>query len=202
LEVVFADPRPALSETNFKDERDRFGRLRRDELQTDWTVELLNYPLALAAALYRLVERRWMDSPRRKAAPLIGWHQMKSAPVNNSSRTMILAFGLSLLPSVTDLGAISQRHKPYEGSSSETVVRQGTRVHAEEARKAHIEGMVVLEIDITDSGSVINTHVVKSLDDGLDENSIHAVQQWRFESGKPTQALRIELNFGILDKRK
>jgi TonB family protein len=127
---------------------------------------------------------------------------MKSAPENNLSRTMILAFGLAVCFHPSPTWAQSRKDtNPMKAHPPRRLYGKEPE-YTEEARKAHIEGMVVLEIDITDSGSVINTHVVKSLDDGLDENSIHAVQQWRFESGKPTQALRIELNFGILDKRK
>jgi TonB family protein len=70
--------------------------------------------------------------------------------------------------------------------------------YTESARKSRIEGTVGLEIGIDDFGSVTNVHVVKPLDAGLDENCVHAVQHWTFESGKATQTMKVECHFALL----
>jgi TonB family protein len=72
--------------------------------------------------------------------------------------------------------------------------------YTEAAQKARIEGIVALEIGIDDFGGVTNIHVVKSLDGGLDDNCVRAVQKWRFESGKPTQAMKVECHFALPGK--
>jgi protein TonB len=48
-----------------------------------------------------------------------------------------------------------------------------------------IEGSVVLEAVVGRDGSAREIRVVRSLDrGGLDEEAIHAVQQWRFQPGR------------------
>ena len=72
--------------------------------------------------------------------------------------------------------------------------------YTEAARTAGITGTVILEIDISDSGSVSRVRVLKSLDSGLDENSVHAVQRWRFEARNPRNAMTVECRFDLLGK--
>ena len=71
------------------------------------------------------------------------------------------------------------------------------------ARKAKIEGVVVLNINISSEGVPGDIHVVKSLDSGLDQNAISAVSGWRFaparQHGKPISALaNVEVTFMLL----
>lgn len=74
---------------------------------------------------------------------------------------------------------------------------------SEEARKARLEGMVVLLADVDEKGLVVNIKVHKTLGLGLDEKAIEAVQKWRFRpgllDGKPVrQPVLIEVNFHLL----
>ena len=74
--------------------------------------------------------------------------------------------------------------------------------YSEEARKARIQGTVVLEAIIRKDGSVDVMRIVKSLGYGLEENAIHALKQWRFKpgmrNGVPVDvALNIEVNFNL-----
>lgn len=73
----------------------------------------------------------------------------------------------------------------------------------EEARKARVQGTVVLLVDIDERGAVSNIRVRMPLGLGLDEKAIEAVRKWRFKpgtkNGRPvsTPAL-VEVNFRLL----
>ncbi len=55
--------------------------------------------------------------------------------------------------------------------------------YTEEARTAHIEGTVLLSVDIDGDGAAANIEVQRSLEPGLDQQAIEAVRQWRFRPG-------------------
>jgi periplasmic protein TonB len=73
----------------------------------------------------------------------------------------------------------------------------------EEARKARMQGTVVLLVDIDERGQVHNIRVRTPLGLGLDEKAIEAVRKWRFRPGTrngapvSTPAL-VEVNFRLL----
>jgi protein TonB len=73
----------------------------------------------------------------------------------------------------------------------------------EEARKARMQGTVVLLVDIDERGQVYNIRVRMPLGLGLDEKAIEAVRKWRFRPGTrngvpvSTPAL-VEVNFRLL----
>jgi TonB family protein len=75
--------------------------------------------------------------------------------------------------------------------------------YTEEARRAKLQGTVLLRIEVNERGQVQNVSVRQSLGLGLDERAIEAVRRWRFRpgtiGGKPsvTNAL-IEVNFRLL----
>src|SRR6266545_3364744 len=52
--------------------------------------------------------------------------------------------------------------------------------YPEAARKARMEGVVILEAIITASGSVEDVKVLKSVNPLLDASAVRAVQQWRY----------------------
>ncbi len=53
--------------------------------------------------------------------------------------------------------------------------------YPEAARKARMEGVVILEAIITASGSVEDVKVLKSVNPLLDSSAVRAVQQWRYK---------------------
>ena len=69
--------------------------------------------------------------------------------------------------------------------------------YPEDAKAAHIEGVVILAIVIGEGGSVIDTTVLRSIPE-LDRAAIDAVSQWEFE---PTllngEAVEIEMTITI-----
>jgi TonB family protein len=55
--------------------------------------------------------------------------------------------------------------------------------YTEEALKARISGIVIVESVIGRDGLVKNTHVLKPLPFGLDQAAVDAVKQWKFKPG-------------------
>jgi len=67
--------------------------------------------------------------------------------------------------------------------------------YPEAARRARIQGVVVLECTIGKDGTVKRTKVLRGLPLGLTENAVSAVKRWRFEAstlnGRPVEVLYI-----------
>lgn len=79
--------------------------------------------------------------------------------------------------------------------------------YSEEARRAKVEGTVVLYAEIRPDGRVRNLRVTRSLDAGLDQKAMEAIEKWTFQpgrkDGKPVVvAATIEVNFRLLDDPK
>ncbi|MGO8793712.1 MAG: energy transducer TonB [Candidatus Sulfotelmatobacter sp.] len=76
-------------------------------------------------------------------------------------------------------------------------------MYSEEARKAKIEGSVVLGVSVDEKGNLSNFRVISSLGTGLDEKAIEAVKAWKFESaygkdGKPVATgIFVEVSFHL-----
>jgi protein TonB len=73
----------------------------------------------------------------------------------------------------------------------------------EEARKARLQGAVMLQIEVTAQGKVANVRVVRGIGFGLDERAVEAVLKWRFrpgmQDGKPVSApATVEIYFYLL----
>jgi TonB family protein len=75
--------------------------------------------------------------------------------------------------------------------------------YPEEARKAKYQGTVLLDVEVDDSGQVVNLRVARSLGLGLDQKAIDAVKRWRFrpamKDGRPIGVeIQVEVNFRLL----
>ena len=75
--------------------------------------------------------------------------------------------------------------------------------YTDEARRAKIQGTVVLRIEVDTRGQAQNITVHQSLGLGLDERAIEAVRRWRFRpgyrNGKPwAAAAMVQVNFRLL----
>jgi TonB family protein len=83
------------------------------------------------------------------------------------------------------------------------VLRKIEPEYSDEARRARIQGVVVLSIEVDEQGQVRNMRVVRSLGLGLDERAMEAVGHWKFRAGTingkaiVTSAL-VEVNFRLL----
>jgi TonB family protein len=74
--------------------------------------------------------------------------------------------------------------------------------YTDDARTAKIEGPVVLSLMIDPQGLPKNIRVTKSLDKGLDQQAIAAIEKWHFapgiKDGKPVRAAAtIQVNFHL-----
>ena len=74
---------------------------------------------------------------------------------------------------------------------------------SEEARKAKLQGVVMLYGEVDINGRLRNIRVTRGLGLGLEEKAVEAVKQWRFRpgtrDGKPVvSAAAIEVNFHLL----
>lgn len=92
---------------------------------------------------------------------------------------------------------------PYRagaGIDAPKLVKEVRPDYTPDARRRNIEGDVVLEIVITNRGTVDRVRVLRGLGAGLDENAIAAVKQWRFEparrQGAPVDVV-VEVSVGF-----
>jgi TonB family protein len=74
--------------------------------------------------------------------------------------------------------------------------------YTDEARNAKIEGPVVLSLIVDTQGHAQKIRVTKSLDKGMDQQAIAAIEKWHFapgiKDGKPVRAAAtIEVNFHL-----
>ena len=74
--------------------------------------------------------------------------------------------------------------------------------YPEEARKARIAGIVIVEVIIDKSGNVADINVLKPLPFGLDQAAVDAVKQWKFKpalkNGEPVDVVfNLTVNFKL-----
>ncbi|MDH3404894.1 MAG: energy transducer TonB [Acidobacteriota bacterium] len=79
---------------------------------------------------------------------------------------------------------------PVGGAVARPLKVSGPRPqYTEIARKARIEGVVIVQAIIDETGDVTNVKVLKPLPMGLDQAAVDAISQWKFEpatlNGKP-----------------
>lgn len=74
-------------------------------------------------------------------------------------------------------------YRPGSGVEPPRLLREVKPRYAEAARRAGIQGEVVLEVVVRADGTVGDLRVVQGLGGGLDERAAEAVRQWRFRPG-------------------
>lgn len=86
-------------------------------------------------------------------------------------------------------------------TAPEVISRVGAR-YTDEARRAGVQGTVLLSVTIDRDGRARNVQVERGLDPGLDQEAIKAVQQWRFkpaeQDGRPIRVnAHVEVTFTL-----
>ena len=71
-------------------------------------------------------------------------------------------------------------YRPGSGVMPPRLLREVKAGYTEDARRANLEGEVVLEIVVRRDGSVSDVKLLSGLPRGLNERAIAAVRQWRF----------------------
>jgi periplasmic protein TonB len=82
-----------------------------------------------------------------------------------------------------DDGGISGGGPIVAGATAPIVLYKIEPEYSDEARKARLQGTVVLRIEVDTNGKARNVSVRQSLGLGLDERAIEAVKKWRFQPG-------------------
>ena len=93
-------------------------------------------------------------------------------------------------------------YRPGNGVSRPVAIVRVKPRYTEAARKARLQGTVVLEAMIDETGQVRDAQVLKKLPMGLDQAAIDAVLQWRYEpsryEGRPVRVLvRVTVDFAL-----
>ncbi len=78
---------------------------------------------------------------------------------------------------------------------------------SEEARRKHVEGVVVLQLTVSENGDVKDAVVTKGLGYGLDEKALETVRRWKFKpplkDGQPiSTTLTVEIDFHLYNQGK
>ena len=100
-------------------------------------------------------------------------------------------------------GIHGQATPPVRAASGLLVLYKVEPDYSDDARKAHLQGVVILRLEVDERGMPRNLAVIRSLGLGLDERAIEAVGKWRFRpayrDGQPAVvAAFVEVNFRLL----
>ncbi|MGB7758524.1 MAG: energy transducer TonB [Bryobacteraceae bacterium] len=94
--------------------------------------------------------------------------------------------------------------QPMRSVAAPVLIHKTEPQYTEAARHSHIEGTVILSVDVGPDGVPNIIRVIRSLDPGLDQKAIEAVSQWKFKPGVKdgvavTVRAQIQVNFRLLD---
>ncbi|HMC62348.1 MAG TPA: energy transducer TonB, partial [Candidatus Solibacter sp.] len=103
-----------------------------------------------------------------------------------------------------DGAGVEAIRRKYAGDATQPVlIYKVEPEYSEDARKAKLQGEVVLRIEVDPRGAAQNISVVQSLGLGLDQRAMAAVARWKFRpgysGGKPVvTAAMIHVTFRLL----
>jgi protein TonB len=85
-------------------------------------------------------------------------------------------------------------YRPGSGIEAPRLLREVKASYSEEARRANIQGDVLLEVVVRADGTVGSARVTRGLGYGLDERAVAAVRQWRFA---PARRLGVPVDVAV-----
>jgi TonB family protein len=74
--------------------------------------------------------------------------------------------------------------RPGSGIDAPVLLHEVKPIYTEDARRRAIEGDVMLEVVVRQDGTVGSLRVTRGLGAGLDQKSVEAVRQWRFDPAR------------------
>ena len=89
-----------------------------------------------------------------------------------------------------------------KGVSAPRILSRVEAQYTPQARQSKIEGIAILEIDVTEKGDAEKFVVIKSLGEELDDQAVEAVRKWKFlpgeKDGKPVVVrAKVEVPFSL-----
>lgn len=158
--------------------------------------------LALGLFDSNVLEERIMKLVNR---PLFRLGSLAARAIQFAAILAVVATALLIARHPVALAAAPEEsiYKIGEGVTSPSLLKKVEPEYTKEAKDAKIEGVCILYVVISEKGIAERVSVHQSLDQGLDQNAISAVTQWRFspamKDGKPVKvAATIEVNFKLI----
>jgi TonB family protein len=152
--------------------------------------------LAAAASMLRdLYVAAWVKS----AEPVPDWHDRPASAPSGSAQTSPASAEANAETSQSFPGKI---YRPGGAVSIPKLVYAAPPSYSEAARKAKLQGIVLLSLVIDEDGNPQNVRVVRPLGMGLDEKAVEAVRRYRFnpalKDGVPVPVeINVEVNFRL-----
>ena len=117
------------------------------------------------------------------------------------------AVALMLLAVAATAQSLPPFRYPLAGGEAPVLLSKADPEYTSQAKKAGIEGIVVLHVVIGTDGHAHGMRVVKGLGFGLDAKAIEAVRKWRFQpgtkNGVPVKTpATLEIRFRFADRPK
>lgn len=167
------------------------------------TVELLGFNDQTATYRVRFVDRNVVLADSRVAAArgkqtVIGGLNGEEAPY------LFLVLEPAVAPDTDPSGETFLR--VGDGITAPRRIESPPPQYTMEARKERIQGVVIVQVVIDETGNVGNISVLKGLPKGLSEAAVEAIRQWKFEpardeDGQPVAVYyNLTINFKLEDK--
>ena len=182
----------------------------KDWLRKKITAEQVAEAQKLSVELFNRIESSELDLLRRDCSSMQS-NRLPARPApspepagkaDHEVERMLKESGLTTtLPEPIDTHALSRDVIPP--TTPPTVLYRIEPVYSEKARKAKLQGVVVLSAIVRKDGSIEVLKVVRGLGLGLDENAITALKRWRFRPGtKDGRPVDVPLNIEVKFSRR
>lgn len=120
---------------------------------------------------------------------------------------VVLMVGLTYCDSSSDDTSITPSESLNKATDAKPTIVGGTAAIAEKvhypeiAKRAGIEGKVLVKAVLDTDGSVLSTEVIKSVGSGCDEAAVKAITETKFTPGyKDGEAVRTEVTIPVMFK--
>jgi protein TonB len=117
-------------------------------------------------------------------------------PLNRVGAVLAFVTALSVSAAGFQDGPVYQVGDP--GVTPPRVVKEVRPMYTPEARRAKVQGEVVLKTVINQEGEPTDIRVVQSLEESLDREAVKALERWVFEPGRRNgDPVRVEVEIRL-----